>query len=263
MYKILLVEDEDVIRRGLRFAFPWEQYQCFVVDEAANGVEGLEKIRQLQPDIVITDIGMPLKNGIEMLTQAHDIYPFCAIIISVYHEFELAKNAISLGVIDYLLKPLDHEQLGHALTKAAEKISQQRHLEKAYANNAKQFGTEVLNPTAFLPENISSKLVASMLSYIQEHYQQKITMAMLVEEFAVSETYLNRKFKAVTGYTVNEYINRFRIRRAIQIMREEGGKISMIATDVGFKDYKYFINVFKKYVGVSPSQFMEYSLTAP
>ena len=106
MYKVLLVEDEEIIRKGLMYLVDWEKEDCVVVGEAGDGVEGTEKIRKLRPDMVITDVRMPFLSGLDMLEQTRSI-PYAAIVISGYDEFEYAKRAIKLGVKDYIVKPID------------------------------------------------------------------------------------------------------------------------------------------------------------
>ena len=97
MYKVLIVEDEDIIRKGLMFMVNWQQAGCVVAGEAADGLEGLEKIRETRPDIVIVDINMPVMDGLEMLEKSIQEYGYDAIIVSGYSEFEYARKAITLG----------------------------------------------------------------------------------------------------------------------------------------------------------------------
>lgn len=94
MYRVLLVEDEEIIRKGIRYSVPWEECGCSVVGEAENGAVGEEKIAELQPDIVITDITMPVKNGLEMIADTREKFNYIAIILTGYSEFEYAQQAI-------------------------------------------------------------------------------------------------------------------------------------------------------------------------
>lgn len=110
MYRVLLVEDEEIIRKGIRYSVPWEECGCSVVGEAENGAAGEEKIAELQPDIVITDITMPVKNGLEMIADTREKFNYIAIILTGYSEFEYAQQAIRNGVSDYVLKPLDMDE---------------------------------------------------------------------------------------------------------------------------------------------------------
>jgi len=97
-----------------------------------------------------------------------------------------------------------------------------------------------------------------MINHVHTEYNKKVTIQDLVTKLGASSTYLNQEFKKETSYTFNDYLNRYRISQAITIIKTGKGKIYTIATDVGFKDYRYFINVFKKYTGCVPSSFMEY-----
>ncbi|RSK28800.1 response regulator [Bacillus sp. HMF5848] len=255
MYKVLIVEDEDIIRKGLMYTFSWQAHDCIIIGEASNGQDGLEKILELKPDIVITDINMPIMDGIKMIRNSIQKVNYSSIIISGYEEFHLAKQALQLEVVDYLLKPLDHEQLSTALSVSIQKL-------RAKAE-AEQVAVSVATPT--VPPNIvnpvssmTSEIVRKIIDYITNNYKNKIVIQDLVEETGMSSTYLHNKFKEETNHTINDYLNRFRIQKSLELMIKGEGKIYTIATDVGFLDYKYFISVFKKYVKCTPSHFMKH-----
>ena len=105
MYKVIIVEDEDIIRKGLVYSVPWAEMDCSVVGEAANGIEGLELIREHNPDIAVIDINMPIMDGFQMLENSYEQYNYAPIILSGYSDFEYAKRAIHYGVKGYLLNP--------------------------------------------------------------------------------------------------------------------------------------------------------------
>ena len=208
MKKVLLVEDENLIRRGLKFQMDWTAVNCVVAGEAASGQEGLEQIQNLQPDIVITDIRMPDMDGLEMLAAGQAECPFDAIIISGYSEFEYAQQAIHLGVSEYLLKPA----------------------------------------------NLNNRYAATMLQYIQQHYAEHISLTDLSQELNISCTHLNAKFKGETGYTFHDFLNYYRICKAVELQKQRNYKLYEIAELVGFSDYKYFNKVYKRYVGYAPNK---------
>lgn len=256
MFKILLAEDEDMIRKGILYSIDWLEYDCVVIDEACNGQEGLGKISEHRPDIVITDINMPIMGGIEMIEQGLKIHPFSSIIISGYNEFHLAKKAIQLGVSEFLVKPLEEDQLIAALESAKTKAEWM--LKFKQISDQSQTKEEVINP-AFLGKDLkTSRYVSKMIDYIQENYDRKISIHDLVEQLGVSGTYLNQKFKSETTYTFNDFLNRYRIHKAMDLLKAGDGKVYTIARSIGFSDYKYFISIFKKYAHCTPSQFQEY-----
>lgn len=253
MYKVLIVEDEDIIRKGLMFMADWVKVNCTVVGEAADGEEGLEKIQSLSPDIVIADVKMPIKSGIQMLEESIDQYGYEAIIISGYSEFAYAKKAISLGVTEYLLKPVDFNQLYLAIQKIIEKLKANIKVEE-YIRQMEQ--EPLFNPGILELETAGNKHVSDMMRYIKEQYPNRISLTDLSIQCDRSCTYLNSKFKTETGYTFNDFLNRYRILQAVNFLKTGEWKVYEIAQQVGFSDYKYFIKVFKKYTGCSPIKFV-------
>ncbi|MEK3881988.1 response regulator [Paenibacillus sp. PL2-23] len=255
MFKVLLVEDEEMIRKGLRFTFDWMRAGCVVVGEAENGEEGLRQIAALRPDIVIVDVNMPLMDGISMIEHSVEEATCSYIILSGYDEFRLAKDAIRLGVTEYLLKPLEQEQLLAALERAKRQVEMKR--QYAVLKTSEAGGGEALRASVMKLPGKSTRYVTKMLQYVQEHYAEKISIKDLVEKLEVSATYLNQKFKSETSYTFNDFLNRYRIQKAMEMLQQSDEKVYAIAVDVGFKDYKYFIAIFKKYAGCTPSSYQE------
>ena len=123
MNKIIIVEDEEIIRNGLAVSFEWMEYGCSIVGLAKDGKEGLDMILDLEPDIVISDIKMPKMTGIEMIQNAKKQgKEFFSIILTSYAEFEYAKSAIEFGASGYLLKPVDEDELIDLLKSINDKI---------------------------------------------------------------------------------------------------------------------------------------------
>ncbi|SHJ91878.1 two-component system, response regulator YesN [Clostridium amylolyticum] len=258
MFKVLIVEDEEMIRKGLHYTFDWNKAECIVIGEAANGKEGLEAIKDLDPDIVVADINMPIMDGITMIKSSIKDFLYSSIILTGYDEFALARQAIHLGVSEYLLKPVDNDELLEALEKSKEQVKVRKYYKTIKSNSLDLNKLNVLSGDFLKEENKSSKVVSDMIAYVKENYHKKISIQDLVDILGMSSTYLNQKFKQETTYTFNDYVNRYRINQAINLMKRGEGKVYTIATDVGFKDYRYFINVFKKYADCLPSDFMEY-----
>ena len=257
MFKILIVEDEELIRKGLVYLPPWEQLGCSVAGEASDGAEGLEMIDMVHPDIVICDIRMPVMDGLQMLEASMGKYDFNAILLSGYSDFEYAKKAIHLGVNDYLLKPVDFEELSAAIRKLTSirktHVQQALHLKQAQALLRKEALLPAADPEILFSDSYSSRL----LQIIFQQFNQRITLSEIGHNLGISPSYLNGKFKAATGCTFNTYLNRYRIAKAIEYLSVEHLKVRDAAEKAGFYDYKYFVKVFKKYVGCTPSQFVE------
>ena len=180
MYRVLLVEDEEIIRKGIRYSVPWEECGCSVVGEAENGAVGEEKIAELQPDIVITDITMPVKSGLEMIADTREKFNYIAIILTGYSEFEYAQQAIRNGVSDYVLKPLDMDEMRTALEKAVRLAGDNQYLQQ------REDEAEAVRSRTALPplseDKVTDPLVLRIVAYLKENYQSKITLADLQEQ---------------------------------------------------------------------------------
>ena len=114
-YKLLIVEDEMIIRRGLICSMDWESLDIDIVLEAASGLEALEQIRTQDPDIVIMDINIPFISGLEVLEQTRNQCDYSAIILTGYADFDFARRAVSLEAVRFLLKPVDFTALAEAI----------------------------------------------------------------------------------------------------------------------------------------------------
>lgn len=127
MYKILIVDDDMLIRKGIRNVIRWSDFDCEICAEASTGEEALELVRKCMPDIVITDIKMPNMDGIELIEKIKAVLPQCKIIIlSAYREFEYAQRAIKFGAFDFLLKPTKVEDIINVVQKAISEIKKEK-----------------------------------------------------------------------------------------------------------------------------------------
>lgn len=127
MLKVFIVEDESIVREGLRDNIPWEQYGFKFVGEASDGEMALPMIQQTKPDVLLTDIKMPFMDGLSLSRLVHQEFPTMKIIIiSGHDDFEYAREAISIGVEQYLLKPITRASMQKLLTELKTKIEQER-----------------------------------------------------------------------------------------------------------------------------------------
>ncbi len=132
MYKVVIIDDEPIIRKGIKNIINWKQLDCEVCAEASDGIEGVEIIGRHLPEIILTDIRMPGMDGLNMIKQIKGIVPNSkVIIITGYREFDYAHDAIKCGAFDFLLKPTKLENLTAVLGRAVEDLNEQkiRHLE--------------------------------------------------------------------------------------------------------------------------------------
>ena len=127
MYKVFLVDDEIVVREGIRSNFPWEQTDFMLAGEAPDGEMALSMLQDIKPDILITDIRMPFMDGLELCRAVSATMPWMYIVIlSGYDDFAYAREAISLGVKEYLLKPVSGQELLQVLNHLADSIREDK-----------------------------------------------------------------------------------------------------------------------------------------
>lgn len=255
MIKVLIVEDEKIIQKGLCYLVNWPSLGCTVTGVCSDGQEGLAFIRSEHPDLVLTDVRMPIMGGIEMLNTARTSHTFESIIISGYDDFAYASQAIRLDACAYILKPIDQQELRQAVEKAIERLQMRRRLELL----------DNVSPAALLDNSFFANpapkenrtLVDKAVGYITDNYQKQIQTADICKALNISKTLLNQRFKETTGHTVNSFVNRYRITKALELMHTTSMSLSEIASAVGYSEYRYFFEVFRKYLGVSPSAFVD------
>ncbi len=247
MYKVLLVDDENRITRGLRQIIPWEKLNCVVAGTAYNGEAGLQLAEELKPDILITDIHMPYMDGLEMialLKPRHRAMKY--IILSGYSDFKYAQRGIQLGVDNYVLKPVDERELESSIRKAISDIEEERHAGDPLASTQPQESAPDMQ--AQHPSGILRKIQA----YIDEHYADNLTLVSLADAFYLNPSYLSQLFMKKTNATFLQHLTDVRIRKAVELLRETDLKVYEISSRVGYKDAKYFSKIFEKNVGVKP-----------
>ena len=252
MYKVLIAEDEDIIRKGIAYTIDWLSMGCTIVGEAANGEEGLCKIKSLEPDIVLVDIKMPVLNGIEMIRRGREEAKFKAIILTSYGDFDYARQAIDLNVSAYLMKPVDEDELKKAIEKTTDEIEKDRQLNEI---SQKQLELDEIEK-AFIKKNNENEYIRYILDKTKEHYADKISMESFSAELMVSASYLSRKFKEATGTSYLDFLNKYRIQQAVRLLETGKYKVYEVSSMTGFTDYKHFNAVFKRYTELSPSEYI-------
>jgi YesN/AraC family two-component response regulator len=245
--KAVVAEDEELILNHIIKHIHGFQLGFSVVGAAQNGKQALELIEEHSPDLLLTDIRMPVIDGLELLKQVTLNYPYIkTIIISGYSEFEYAKQAIKYGVKDYLLKPLEPDELREALT--AIKVSLENETQallRQLARNA---------PGNQTPEEI----VAIVARFIKENFTQEINLNSLAKSFNFNASYLSKLFKKHYDETPVKYLLALRINEAKHLLRGRPElDVKTVGELVGYPDPFYFSRVFKQMTGKSPSEFRE------
>lgn len=250
MLKVLVVDDEILVRNGIVMETDWNALGCMVVAEGANGLEGLEAARKYEPDIIVCDIRMPKMDGLEMIGRLREEGNKAYVIfLTAYSDFSYAQKAIKLSAADYLLKPFEDGELEKTIMNIRGKIMERQQKEKEDSER------EILSHIQ-LRRSDKSKYVMEALSYIGEHYHDpELGIREIAEVLGLSESRLSHVFKKETDYTVNAYITRYRISSAMKLLTDCRYKVYEVAEKVGYKDTTYFSAIFKKITGLNPSEY--------
>ncbi|MDM5276380.1 response regulator [Paenibacillus silvae] len=245
-YRTIIVEDEALIRRNVSRKFRELNTRFEVIGEARNGQEALQLIEQKVPDLVITDIQMPVMNGLELAKYLYFAYPHVKIVIlSGYHEFEYARQAIHYKVEDYLLKPLAEEQLRILLDTMELKLG--------------SAADSLSHVSAVLDDQVKTEDIAEAVKlYLKQNYMHEITLQDMAAQMHFSVDYLGKCFKKVTGETPLKYLTGLRINEAKRLLAAyEHMDIKTIGGAVGYADSHYFSRIFKNKTGLYPSEYRQ------
>lgn len=232
--RVLIVDDEPLILNGLVKIIGEAAPLGTEVFKANNAFEALDLMKDHMPDVTVTDLHMPEKNGFELIEAARDS-GLCDrfIILTGYDEFEYVRKALRTGVVDYLLKPIDKNEIALLLARIDQEL-----------------------PSEADPE--CSGHAKRILAYTKTHYMNDLSLDHLAELMNLHPNYISSLFKKVTGDTFVSYLNAFRIKEAQKLLRSQRQlSVNAIGKKVGFENKHYFTKVFKKYTGITPGAYRE------
>ena len=257
MYKVMIVDDEEVIVRGLVQLLPWSKYDCKVIATASSGKEALSLAEQDPPDILFTDINMPEIDGLALIACLRSQYPHTQVtILSGYSEFEFAQKAIRMGVCRYLLKPSKFDQLEEALGAMIERL---KHTQEVPAVDPDAKLDSIPSDGESADENALETshnfIIRNAMQYIEDHYNEKITLQDVADNVYVSQWHLSKLISKNTNQSFSDIINSVRIKKAKELLRDPALKIWEISEMVGFSDASHFSRIFKKYENISANEY--------
>lgn len=241
--KILVVEDEHTARKGLCKLIEsiGEKYQ--VIGDASDGKKALDLILSLKPDVVFTDIRMPYMDGIALIKAVSNLnIKVNFVITSAYEEFEYAKQAISLGVFDYLVKPLTYTEVEDILLRL----------------ESNMYGLHRKDTKGRLSEEYPNvhPMIKKALDIIEDGYAFNIRQEELAERLGMTREYFSYLFRKEMGQTFSKFLKAYRISIAAKMLLTDEIDKKEIPYQVGFTDEKYFFKVFKEITGVTVTEFL-------
>ena len=244
MLKVVIADDEPFVREGLKSLIDWEKIGVRLVGDFENGKDLIDNLPVLLPDIVITDIQMPSVSGLQIAKYISENYKnVIVILLTAYSKFQYAKEAIEYGVKHYVVKNDLLDELPLIL-------------EKIVSENAESENQSDLNNNDANIENCAY-VIQDIEKYIEENLDKKLSLTDIAESIHMNKSYISRMFKEKAGENLFDYINKRKIEKAKQLIKNNELRMYEVALNVGMEDTAYFSRVFKKYEGISPSEYQK------
>ncbi|WP_347840694.1 two-component regulator propeller domain-containing protein [uncultured Draconibacterium sp.] len=246
--KVLVVEDNFELRSFIKDSLK----DKFEVHCAENGKEGLEKVHEINPDVVVSDIMMPAMNGFELcetIKTDENISHIPVVLLTAKSNAENRVKGYNLGADGYISKPFNIEVLEARIQNLIESREKLR---------KKLRGTISVEPSEVTTTSMDEKFLKRILKIIEENIPNSdFTVEQLASDYGMSQIVLNKKLKALTGLTAKAFIRNIRMKRAAQLFKTGNYSVTDVTYEVGFSDLKYFRNCFKDEFGMSPSEYIK------
>ena len=241
MKRLLIIDDEQALRCGLADYLKTIQSPFDEIMTASGGHQALSYMDQHPVSAALVDINLGDMNGLDLIELINRRYPDTLIvIISGFDDFDFARRAIKLKVLDYLLKPIPRTDLKKLM------IAFQQHL--------------ITDESAAVNDDNFRTLAMNVKDYIETHYSEKgLSLSQVAGALFVNESYLSKQLKQTYGRTFSEYLIEYRVKKAQELLRSLTLQytVTAIANKVGYEDPHYFSRLFRKKTGLSPVQFRE------
>lgn len=240
MFRVFLVDDEELIVKQIADSVPWMDNGFEVIGMETNSERAVERVLELKPDVVFTDLRMPYLDGHTFMKQVREYgLETEFVMLSAYGTFEDARTFFQQEGFDYLLKPLQLPEVQLVLEKLAKKLSGK------YPERNDE------------PEEAMNPAFNELVEYVGNHFYEKFTLEQLGRRFGLSAGYICTLFAKYYNTTLTCFVTKARMEYAAKLMGEHRSSLKSIAEDCGYKDYFYFNKVFKGYYGMAPSQYTE------
>ena len=239
MFNILIVDDERWVRSALKWTIKQLNLPFQIVKECENGLEALDWVKQNEIELIFTDVRMPVMDGLTFVKELQKIKGNQdVVVISVHDEFQYVQEALRSGVTDYLLKPIEENELRVCLEKWLEKRKE-----------------DASNVILAEDEKTPTSTIEQVLQYIKKTQLAQVTLKDAAESVHMNPSYLSQLFKQQLNKKFVDYITELRIEKAKWLLERTSLRISEVSERVGYGDLAYFSNNFKKITGSTPSEF--------
>ncbi|MBT2654590.1 response regulator [Bacillus sp. ISL-18] len=241
MYTILLVDDEKWVRTALRHTIAKTGLSFNVIGECSNGLEAMDFLKEQAVDLVMTDVRMSVMDGLSFVTTlANGEHQTDCIMISGYDDFKYVQHGLRSGVFDYLLKPVDLDEMKECLENW---VNHRLNNEHSAKNSVKEAD----------PSELST--VERVIKYVHSKVPGEVTLTEAANYVNLNPSYLSKLFKDKTEQNFVDFVLKIRMNEARHLLVSTSLRVSEIADRLGYSDITYFSNLFKRKTGVTPSEY--------
>ena len=253
LYSVVVIDDNRIAVEAIVRSTDWDLCGCQVAGSAYDGVAGLRLIEEVQPDIVVIDIQMPGFNVLEVIGKMREQKKNIQfIIISGYSQFEYARQALRYGVKDYLLKPVMKEEMEEALKHVADELNTLKRKNKQEEDLNDPLSGELKRIRKGMDGY--SLVVSGALKRIEHDIDKNISLGDMAGEFLISPGHFSKCFKRETGVGFASYVTMVKMEKARVLLKDPQNRVGEVARMLGYSDYAYFFQVFKKQFGYAPRE---------
>ncbi|MNO54672.1 putative response regulatory protein [compost metagenome] len=255
MLKVLLVDDEAPILGNLRRVLPWQEMGMEIYGMARSGMEALRIAEEQAPDLVLCDIRMPVMDGLTFVGKLREMgLESEVLLLSGYQEFDYAREAIRLGVKEYICKPIHYEELGNKVREIGTRIRSKQYKDKLY-NSIPLF--QELPPAEDSAKKTPDQLMNQAAQYISERLNSDLGIEEVANKIGISSSYFCLLFKNRFAMTFVEYVTLQRMEAAKFMLASSDKSIAAISAGVGYQERRYFTKVFQKQTGMTPKEYRD------
>lgn len=251
MWNAIVIDDEIVVAEAIKRRVNWEKYNVSRVF-MAHSIEQAKKIFQTEIiNFMLCDIEMPQGNGLELFEWVKTYYPAVeCVYITCHPEYEYIRKALKLGSADYILKPVNYEELDEILVQLVERLQNTKRQEEIPESIIVRIAKKK-------SEENQSQPIHSAKEYILRHIQETIYIEDIAKAVFLNEQYLMHLFKKETGVSILEYITKERITLAKELLVSTSYRVNEVADTVGYGKYSYFTRIFKRSTGMTPIEYRQ------
>ena len=260
MIRLLIADDEKLEREALAELVQRRFEREVVLEVAENGRKAADTAVLWGADLILMDIEMPGMSGLDAARAVLAQRPSCRVIfVTAYSPFQYAHEAVHLGACDYLLKPVDPDELEASVRRAMRQIETERKLKELAAAQPQPEQTETEEEAEDAPEegeNSQTALVmAHVRRYLEDNYMFDLSLDSVGEILHISPAYLSAQFKKYQKMNFLDCLTELRINAAKELLADPFRSSAEVASMVGYEDASYFARAFKKRTGMTPTQY--------